>query len=194
MATQEERKELTQKRIIRAARVVFARDGFAKASLFEVVKKSGVTTGAIYHHFTDKKGLFTAVAEDLEKEIIREASKTTRKSGTYWERFESNVTQTLEVCARPDIQRIVFREAPTVVGLHEWKKIEQKYGFGLLQKSIGEFAKEGIIKTLNPDLTAQILLGAIMEAAHAAALAKNKKKVLKEGQAIVLAFLRALKS
>ena len=57
--------------LVRAARNQFARKGFENASLQEIATAARVTTGAIYHHFEDKKGLFIAVAEQIEQELDR---------------------------------------------------------------------------------------------------------------------------
>jgi len=153
-----------------------------------------VTTGAIYYHFTDKQGLFLAVAESLELEILEEASKRVNAKGDPWEAFETSVLDTLEICARPDILRIVFREAPAVIGLREWRKIEVKYAFGLMQATVKQLAKAGLIKSDLPDMTSQILLGALMEAAHTVASAKNKSKALKAAKETLRVILRAFKS
>lgn len=193
MPSQQQRREATRQRIIEAAIPLFARDGYAKTSLAEVVTNSGVTTGAIYHHFNDKLGLFVAVAEHVEQMIVEESAAFNENARSPWQRFENNVLNTLEICARPDIQRIVFRDAPTVIGFYEWREIEMKYGFGLLQAAIAKMAKEGVVDAPDPDLTAHILLGAIMQAAHFAALAKNKDKALKQGQETVRKLLRSLK-
>ncbi|GJM11611.1 MAG: TetR family transcriptional regulator [Pseudohongiella sp.] len=192
MAKQAERTATTQAKILRVAQEVFARDGYAKAALAEIVELSGVTTGAIYHHFGGKKELFIAVAKQVEQYIVDQGAAAAPAKGTKWERFEASIGNTLEICARPDIQRIVFRDAPTVVGFFEWREIEIQYGFGQMQKAIALLASEGIIDAPNPDLTAQILLGAIMEAAHFAAISKNKKTAVKQGKATINKLLQAL--
>ena len=189
-----EKSSRTQARIIEAARLVFARDGFADASLSEIIEKSEVTTGAIYYHFKDKQGLFLAVAESLEMEILEESSKRVSTDGDPWDVFESSVLETLDICARPDILRIVFREAPAVIGLREWREIEAKYAFGLMQATVQELARAGLIKSELPDMTSQILLGALMEAAHTVASAKNKSKALKAAKETLRIMLRGLKS
>lgn len=193
MPSQKQRRESTKARIIEVARNIFARNGYAKASLAEIVNEAGVTTGAIYHHFGDKKGLFVAVAEHLEQQIVLESAAISNTSKSIWQRFENNILKTLEICAREDIQRIVFRDAPTVVGFYEWKEIEIKYGFGQLQNAISKLSKEGLIETSDPDLTAHVLLGAIMQAAHYTAMSKNKKKALRESQDIVRKILHSIR-
>ena len=194
MATKAEKSAETRRTIIDVAREVFARDGFADASLAEIVARADVTTGAVYHHFGGKKGLFIAVAEHLEQVILGEVVRNASPSAVTWEALEAGVANTLEICARPDIQRIVFREAPTVAGPTEWREIEMKYAFGLMRQAVVQLAEQGAIDAPNADLTAQILLGAIVEAAHGVALAQDKAGALRQGKATVRRMLRALKS
>jgi AcrR family transcriptional regulator len=192
MPTKAEQSTTTQARIIVAAQAVFTRDGYADASLADIVKRAKVTTGAIYHHFGGKKELFTAVAEHLEQVILDEVSSTTPPSISGWEALEWGALKTLEISMRPEIQRIVFREAPAVVGLTEWRAIEAKYAFGMMMQTLASLPQNGAART--PEVTAQILLGAITEAAHAVALSDNPAEALTEAKATLTVMLRALEA
>lgn len=192
MAGKLSRSETTQARIISIARNIFAREGFAGTSLAEIVKKADVTTGAIYHHFGDKRGLFKAVAESLEQEILDEVAKLPLENDP-WNAFESGISATLKICARADIQRIVFQEAPTVIGLAEWREIEVQYAFGVMRAAIGELSIAGEISESDPDITAQIILGAIIQAAHAVATANDQETALALAQVTVNRMVRALR-
>lgn len=183
----------TRARIIATAQRIFAKQGFATASLDEIVSKSKVTTGAVYYHFGDKKGLFQAVAEHLEQTILDEILRLTPPDDSPWQTLENSVIVALEVCARPDVQRIVFTDAPTVIGLREWHDIEMKYAYGLFEQILSGMADEGQLLTGNAGLTAQVLLGTIIEAAHAVAAAKEKKTALLEAKTIVLSMLRSIR-
>jgi AcrR family transcriptional regulator len=72
MPTQEERKRVTRQRLLEAAAAVFARRGFAAASVEEIAKEAGYSTGAIYWHFSGKDELFLAMAEAFAVERVRE--------------------------------------------------------------------------------------------------------------------------
>ena len=53
--------------ILSAARDVFLRHGYSRASIDEIAGAAAVSTATVYRHFTSKEGLFTAVvAESLE--------------------------------------------------------------------------------------------------------------------------------
>lgn len=72
MPTQAERRRVTRQRLLDAAAVVFARRGFAAASVDEIAKEAGYTTGAIYWHFQGKEDLFLAMAEEFAIDRVRE--------------------------------------------------------------------------------------------------------------------------
>jgi AcrR family transcriptional regulator len=68
----EERKEETRAELIAAARTAFARRGFHGASLEQIAREAGYSTGAIYWHFSGKDDLFLAVFEDYATTRVRE--------------------------------------------------------------------------------------------------------------------------
>jgi AcrR family transcriptional regulator len=68
----EERKEETRQELIAAAGHVFAREGFHGASLEQIARHAGYTTGAIYWHFKNKDNLFLAVYEHYTTTRVRE--------------------------------------------------------------------------------------------------------------------------
>ena len=59
----EEKSSATLETILRTAIEEFTEKGFLGASLRQIVKKAGVTTGAFYGYFSSKEALFTAIVE-----------------------------------------------------------------------------------------------------------------------------------
>ena len=53
----------TRRELLAAAGEVFARRGFAAATVDEIAETAGYTKGAVYYNFTDKEGLFLALFE-----------------------------------------------------------------------------------------------------------------------------------
>jgi AcrR family transcriptional regulator len=51
----------TQRALLDAARHVFTRQGFAEASIADVVERAGSSVGSLYHHFGGKSELFLAL-------------------------------------------------------------------------------------------------------------------------------------
>lgn len=60
---------LTRKHLIRAARRIFARDGFELARVEDIAAAAGKTRGAFYANFRDKEDVFFAIFEqDLNRD------------------------------------------------------------------------------------------------------------------------------
>jgi AcrR family transcriptional regulator len=143
------------------ARKHFARDGYSEAEIAAIAADAGVTTGAIYHHFASKKGLFTAVAEDLEAEILRTAASVADEDPL--RRLRLGFDRLIDLCASPAVQRIIFVEAPQVVGPEAWRKIELQYAFGALRGVLASLREAGTIKPYPIDLIARTLLALLHE-------------------------------
>lgn len=56
--------------ILGAARACFARFGYEGATVRRLEEATGLSRGAIFHHFRDKDSLFLAVAEDDAAEMV----------------------------------------------------------------------------------------------------------------------------
>ena len=67
---------VTRERILKAGFDCFYNNGYEQTSLAAIAQAAGVTRGAIYWHFEDKKALFRAVVDyNLERGDITEYGK-----------------------------------------------------------------------------------------------------------------------
>src|SRR5690349_1247318 len=73
--TQAERTAATRAVLIDAGRKLFADKGFNDVSTQAIVTAAGVTRGALYHQFDDKVGLFAAVYEQVEKQLVEDIAR-----------------------------------------------------------------------------------------------------------------------
>ncbi len=185
--------ETTRALIIAEARKVFAEKGFADAWLAEIVTAAKVTTGAVYHHFGDKKGLFLAVAEAVETDILRCVGLAAAIKSDPWEQLLAAVDATLEICAEPEVQRIVFLDAPTVIGPAAWREIELKYAFGGMRAALQGLIDGGVIRAGSADVLASILLGALIEAARAVARADDNAAAMADARSTVARLFASLR-
>ena len=60
----------THTKILDCGKKHFLKNGFEKASLRDICKDAGVTTGAFYRHFNDKNELFEAIVSPVANKII----------------------------------------------------------------------------------------------------------------------------
>ena len=63
--------EDTQKNILNTARKHFLKDGFSGASLRNIVKDAGLTTGAFYKYYPTKEALFDALTDPYIEHIYQ---------------------------------------------------------------------------------------------------------------------------
>jgi AcrR family transcriptional regulator len=59
----------TKAKLVEAALARFEEDGFEAASVVEIAAAAGATTGALYHHFGSKQGLFDFVRLEMQRRV-----------------------------------------------------------------------------------------------------------------------------
>lgn len=62
--------DLTRRALLEAAFAEIHRQGFQAASLTQILADTGLTKGALYHHFPDKKALGLAVVEEVIRPLL----------------------------------------------------------------------------------------------------------------------------
>lgn len=62
------RADATRQALLGAAQEVFADRGYADAGIAEIVERSGISVGSLYHHYGGKAGLYLALWEELSEE------------------------------------------------------------------------------------------------------------------------------
>jgi AcrR family transcriptional regulator len=73
-ARQQSRSAATRQGFLEAARAVFGEQGFAEASVAEIVRQAGSSVGSMYHHFGGKNELFVALYDQFDGELNRRAA------------------------------------------------------------------------------------------------------------------------
>jgi len=149
--TQAHRRAATQANLLAAARRQFGEKGFADTSLEEIAAACGLTIRPIYHYFKNKLGLFEAVTEQIEQEIVDKIkSRDKAELKDIWSGFMKN-------CEDPHFRQIVLLDGPTLLGRRR-----------MMDGAITKAAREGSAEILGarPDgVTMFLLFGALSSAA-----------------------------
>jgi AcrR family transcriptional regulator len=182
--------EVTRAALIASARAQFAAEGYAGADLGRIAAGAGVTTGAVYHHFNDKRALFQAVAEELEGELLLRAGAVAANDPVA--RLNAAFIALIDACAAPDVQRILFVEAPQVIGPQAWREIELRYALGALQAELGRLGDEGRLGRWPADLTARVLLALLRETSGEVARTNFNPDVAAQARDLASQVLNAL--
>jgi AcrR family transcriptional regulator len=165
----------TQKALLSVARTHFGRHGYSGAEIARIAADARVTSGAIYHHFGNKQGLFLAVAEDLEAEIL--AASRAVNHAEPWQQLQLGFEMLVDTCASPVVQRIIFIEAPQVIGPDAWRKIELRYAYGALMEALTVFREAKMLKPYPLELVARTLLALLHETSAEVVRSKRDPKV-----------------
>lgn len=180
----------TQAALRAAGRRLFAENGYDATAVSALCAAAGVTTGALYHHYGDKKGLFAAIAEELECGLVDLAMRTHQAVAASgkpsWDAFLASVDVILDAGAHTGMRRIGLVEAPAVLGAAGWQAIREKHGHGAMTRIIGHLQAQGVLMVGDPKRLAWLVLGLIHSAAQtlpadpaltAAAIADSKRLV-----------------
>jgi len=175
-----ERSEATRSALLGAARSLFTERGYSAVSTEEIVRAAGVTRGALYHHFRDKQDLFRAVFETIEQEMAERVAMAALSETDPWQQQMLATGAFLDNCLDPAVQRIALTDAPSVLGLAEWREIEERYGLGLVQAAVQNLIDQGLIEDQPVEPLAHLLLGAFTEAGLLIARSEDREAAREE--------------
>lgn len=120
--SQQQRTEATTQALLASATRLFGERGYAGTALEDIAHDSGLTIGAIYHHFGNKKNLFAAVNEAAERRIIDECNKLSEADPL--RAMKKRWRSLLALCNEPGFRRIVLIDSPNVLGRDRWESSE----------------------------------------------------------------------
>ncbi len=156
--------EETRARLIQAARQAFATKGFAASSMDDLTAAAGLTRGALYHNFGDKKGLLQAVVDRIDAEMAARLAVVGERAETPWQGLLDEYRAYIEMAVEPEIQRIVLLDGPAVLGdPSTWPS--QNACLAETTRRIRALVAEGAIPPVDPEAAARLLNGASLHAA-----------------------------
>jgi len=192
---QAQRSEATRREFLRVARELFTEKGYEATTLDDVSERTGVTKGALYHHFKDKRELFRAVFEELEQEMCNQIIAAAATTGDdVWEQMQRGVSAFLDAASEPEQRRICLIDGPSVLGWDTWREIDERYGYGLTKGIIEAAMNAGVIERRPVEPLARIFLAALSEAALQIARADDPAKARDEMSATLWALVGSLRT
>lgn len=157
--TRKETMAETRGKLLAAGRRAFGTIGYADASMDDFTAGAGLTRGALYHHFGDKRGLLQAVVEEIDREMSERMAAVAAVAGSPWQRLVDEWTAYIEMALEPEIQRIMFRDAPAILGdMSQWPSASAC--IRALQENLEVLKAEGTIVDLDTEATARLISGA----------------------------------
>lgn len=169
--------EETRAKLIEAARKAFAEKGYANASMDDLTAAAGLTRGALYHNFGDKRGLLQAVVDRIDGEMAARAQAIGDAAGDDWQGLLDEGRAYIEMALEPEVQRIVLLDGPAFLGDPSQWPSQNNCLQATLAKVQGLVA-EGRLKPVDPEAAARLLNGAALNAALWIAASTEPQDVL----------------
>jgi AcrR family transcriptional regulator len=119
-----ERYDRRQQQVVYQAAKVFARRGYDQTTMQELAASMDLATGALYHYFSGKEELLTAICDQLMEPLLEQASELVDSGDDAEERLRSLVR--LWVChvvAHRDHMLVFQQERHLIESGERWRKV-----------------------------------------------------------------------
>ena len=181
----------TRAKLLAAGRKAFGTIGYSEASMDDFTAEAGLTRGALYHHFGDKKGLFEAVVLEIDSEMTARMEAAAKSAPTRWLGLLDECNSYIQMALEPEIQRIVFRDGPAVLGdPSSWPNAGGCVA--MMTASVERLRDEKIIADVDPEAAARVINGALGYASQWIANAEEPEAVSEKAVHAFNVFLEGL--
>ncbi|MCM5553290.1 TetR/AcrR family transcriptional regulator [Pleomorphomonas sp. NRK KF1] len=187
----QETMEENRGKLIAAARKAFAEKGYSAASMDELTASVGLTRGALYHNFGDKRGLMAAVVDQIDTEMASRAQEIGARQGGGWQGMLAEGVAYIEMALDPEVQRIVLLDGPAVLGdPSQWPS--QGRCLQVTKQAVERLIEQGVVKPLDAEAVARLLSGGALNAALWIAASDKPQEVLPKTTEAFLALASGL--
>jgi AcrR family transcriptional regulator len=177
-----DRGQATRAHILQVATELFAAQGYEATSIEVVLKASGVSRGALYHHFANKEALFTAVLESVEAHVAKQVSAAAAGASNPLDALRAGCAAWLELARDRTVRQVVLVDAPSVIGWQAWRDLDNQFALGLLKAALSGMAAAGRFRPDMVDTYAHLLLAAMIEASLLVARANDADDAIAKGR------------
>lgn len=178
----------TQQNLVRMAQELFATRGYGDVSLDDVLKGVQLTKGALYHHFRDKKDLFRAVLVTVQTQVAVRARTAGDAAPDPFQGLKAVCQAFLHELRKPDVMRIVCRDAGAVLTWAECAEIDQQHMLAVMRDFIGAAQASGALVALDQEATTRVIAGAIYQTVEWASHDDAEGR-MKQGEAVIMRLL-----
>jgi|SRR4249919_3504258 len=163
-------------------------------STAEILARSGVSRGALYHHFPSKLALFRAVFEAGERRAIELVAVEAAGPGTPFEiLLESARAYLRQAETNEEMRRIGLMQSRAVLGWEGWREAATELGVGVTLALVSAAIAAGELPPHDPETLSLVVLGALIEAAMLIAVAPDRAAARERAEAVVVDLLEGLR-
>ncbi|MEM9311199.1 MAG: TetR/AcrR family transcriptional regulator [Pseudomonadota bacterium] len=157
MPSQEERARTTRAQLLDAFQSLLLDKGLEAATTQAVLEQTGLSKGALYHHYRSKSELMEAVYERESHAAIRRAVAAAAGEATPLTRLKASCRAWVSEMRGGDAGRIVLELGPSALGTTRVAEIENCLSLPLFEAAIHEAVAAGETSVAHPKLAAQLI-------------------------------------
>lgn len=180
--------------LIEAARDLFVERDYDEVSTEAILARSGVSRGALYHHFPSKLDLFRAVFEASERRAVERIAAEAATAATPFDALLESSRAYLRQCeTNEEMRRIGLLQSRAVMGWEGWREAATELGIGVALAFINATIEAGEMAPYDVETTAHALLGALIEAGTLIAVADDRRTARERSEAVIVDLLEGLR-
>jgi AcrR family transcriptional regulator len=180
--------------LVKAAHELFMERDYGEVSTEEILERSGVSRGALYHHFPAKLDLFRAVWEASERRVIGRLAVDLPAGSTPFETLLFLVRGYMRAAETDEeLRRIGLGQSRTVLGWEAWREASMALGLGATVAGVTAAVEAGELPPNDPGTMAVVVLGAAIEAAMLIVVAGDPAAARERSEAVIVDLLEGLR-
>jgi AcrR family transcriptional regulator len=164
MVKQEERSASTRARLLEAFRRLLLSHGLQATTTQLVLDDTGLSKGALYHHFRSKDEIIEALYAQESEATLERAFERRDTFGPPLERLKAGCVAWLEEVKDVEVAAILFRIGPSALGQERASAIEDQHGIARIRALLEEAAAEDEIAPGNIELLASFINSLVAQA------------------------------
>ena len=187
-------REGAREALVEAAHELFMERDYAQVSTEQILERSGVSRGALYHHFPAKLDLFRAVFMASERRVIdRIAARTAVPSSPFESLLALAKGYMRAAESDEELGRIGLGQSRAVLGWEGWRDACTELGVGLALAAVTAAIEAGELPPRDPATMAIVLLGAMIDAAMLIVVAEDRAAARERSEAVIVDLLEGLR-
>ncbi|MEO1187721.1 MAG: TetR/AcrR family transcriptional regulator [Pseudomonadota bacterium] len=165
MATQQQRSDTTRQKLLDAFRAAFLARGYEQTTTQQILMETGLSKGALYHHFGSKIEIIEALYDYESRAAIDRVFQRLDKTDPPLMRLKRAYLEWTQTVRAPDIAQILFEIGPSAIGERRAKDLEEAASNKPIKRLLRDAIEAGEIAPPDEDLLIALLNALVAEAA-----------------------------
>ena len=187
---------LTCEAVLDAAKTLFISNGFDATSVDEIAQLAQMSKGAVYHHFRDKRDIFTALFRTSQQAVVADVIRamTTEGDQAPWDKVQTAVHFFLRRYVADSEARALLRQVVGVLGWNRVRELNEEQTLPFLRATLESFVAQGHARVVPIEATVEIFFSMFYNAVLYITDAADPDVASDEAETVILCALEGLKA